>query len=104
LPELAADLVRQPCDVIVSVGGDVTLAEQRANALLGYRAPERLQQLADFLTARDLASCGEKWLTRFTPFFTARERTDAGCRHRLFFAFRTRRSRRSSGSPAGPTG
>ncbi len=60
--------------------------QQCANALLRCRAPERLQALADSLTARDLASCGEKWLTRFTPFFTARERHDAGCRHRLFFA------------------
>jgi hypothetical protein len=60
--------------------------EQRANALVRCRVPERLQHLADALTVRDLASCGEKWLTRFTPFFTARERTDAGCRHRLFFA------------------
>jgi hypothetical protein len=60
--------------------------EQRANALVRCRVPERLQQLADALTVRDLASCGEKWLTRFTPFFTVRERTDAGCRHRLFFA------------------
>lgn len=60
--------------------------QQRANALLRCRTPERLQDLADSLTARDLASCGEKWLTRFTPFFTARERNQAGCRHRLFFS------------------
>ncbi|MGH9671378.1 MAG: hypothetical protein ACRD3A_14845 [Terriglobales bacterium] len=60
--------------------------QQCGNAFLKCRTPERLQTLADSLTARDLASCGEKWLTRFTPFFTARERTEAGCRHRLFFA------------------
>jgi DNA-binding transcriptional ArsR family regulator len=60
--------------------------QQCANAILKCRAPERLQELADSLTARDLTTCGEKWLARFTPFFTARERTDAGCRHRLFFA------------------
>jgi hypothetical protein len=44
----------------------------------------RLQELADSLTAKDLLACGQKWLTAFTPFFTARERKDAGCRHRLF--------------------
>jgi hypothetical protein len=60
--------------------------QQCANAFLRCRAPERLQELADALTARDPASCGEKWLARFTPFFTPRERTGAGCRHRLFFA------------------
>jgi hypothetical protein len=38
------------------------------------------------LTAREIARCGEKWLARFTPFFTGRERSDAGCRHRLFFS------------------
>jgi len=60
--------------------------QQCANAFLKCRAPERLQELADSLTARDLSSCGEKWLARFTPFFTAQERNHAGCRHRLFFA------------------
>jgi hypothetical protein len=60
--------------------------QQCANAIPKCRAPERLQALADSLTARDLATCGDKWLARFTPFFTARERADAGCRHRLFFA------------------
>jgi hypothetical protein len=59
---------------------------QCANAIPRCQAPKRLQELADALTARDLATCGEKWLAQFTPFFTARERTDAGCRHRLFFA------------------
>src|SRR5262249_25814999 len=60
--------------------------QQCTNAFLKCRDPHRLQALADSLTARDLASCGEKWLARFTPFFTARERQNAGCRHRLFFA------------------
>jgi hypothetical protein len=31
-------------------------------------------------------SCGQKWLARFTPFFTERERKQAGCQHRLFFS------------------
>ena len=30
--------------------------------------------------------CGQKWLTTFTPFFTTRERQEAGCQHRLFFS------------------
>lgn len=60
--------------------------QQCANAFLKCRDPQRLQELADSLTTRDLARCAEKWLTRLTPFFTARERTHAGCQHRLFFA------------------
>src|ERR671919_89817 len=60
--------------------------QQCGNAFLRCRAPERLQELADSLAARDIARCAEKWLARFTPFFTARERTEAGCRHRLFFS------------------
>ncbi len=27
-----------------------------------------------------------KWLATFTPFFTEKERQQAGCQHRLFFA------------------
>jgi hypothetical protein len=49
-------------------------------------APDRLQELADSLTPRDLVTCGQKWLTHLTPFFTAREREHAGCQHRLFFS------------------
>ena len=32
------------------------------------------------------SECGQKWLARLTPFFTARERQEFGCRHRLFFS------------------
>ena len=60
--------------------------QQCSNAFLRCGAPERLQQLADALTAEDLASCGCKWLARLTPFFTERERKQAGCQHRLFFS------------------
>jgi hypothetical protein len=59
---------------------------QRANAFMRWAAPERLQQLADSLTPGDLLSCGQKWLTRLTPFFTSREREVSGCQHRLFFS------------------
>ena len=44
------------------------------------------EELADALTAEDLSTCGQKWLARFTPFFTAREGKQAGCQHRLFFS------------------
>src|SRR5262245_19724884 len=60
--------------------------QQCSNAFLKCADPLRLQDLADSLTAHDLASCGQKWLTRFTPFFTDHERQHAGCRHRLFFS------------------
>jgi hypothetical protein len=60
--------------------------EKTSNAFLKCGNFARLQELADSLSAKDLLACGQKWLTAFTPFFTARERKDAGCRHRLFFA------------------
>lgn len=60
--------------------------EQCSNAFLRCSAPERLQVLADTLSAQDLSSCGRKWLAYFTPFFSERERRQAGCQHRLFFS------------------
>jgi hypothetical protein len=60
--------------------------QQCGNAFLTCTAPERLQELADQLTVRDLVACGQKWLARLTPFFTRRERKQAGCQHRLFFS------------------
>jgi hypothetical protein len=59
---------------------------QCANAFITCAAPDRLQQLADQLTPWDLVSCGQKWLARLTPFFTAKEREQASCQHRLFFS------------------
>ncbi len=59
---------------------------QCSNAFLRCRNPQRLQELADSLTAKDLLTCGQKWLAYFTPFFTEAERQQAGCQHRLFFA------------------
>ena len=47
---------------------------------------EKLQELADSLTAHDLLSCGQKWLACLTPFFKESERKEAGCQHRLFFS------------------
>ena len=60
--------------------------KQTANAFLKCVAPDRLQELANSLTPRDLVTCGQKWLAHLTPFFTAREREHAGCQHRLFFS------------------
>ena len=57
-----------------------------SNAFLKCSNFQRLQQLADSLTAKDLLACGQKWLAAFTPFFTQQERKHSGCQHRLFFA------------------
>ncbi|MBV9479392.1 MAG: hypothetical protein JO249_01390 [Acidobacteria bacterium] len=45
-----------------------------------------LQQLADWLSAPDLITCGKQWVRQLVPFFTAQERREGGCWHRLFFA------------------
>jgi hypothetical protein len=60
--------------------------QQCSNAFRKCSNPSRLQELADSLSAHDLLTCGQKWLTRFTPFFTDEERKQAACQHRLFFA------------------
>jgi hypothetical protein len=60
--------------------------KQCSNAFVKCAKPERLQELADSLTPKDLIACGQKWLARLTPFFTAHEREKAGCQHRLFFS------------------
>jgi hypothetical protein len=44
-----------------------------SNAFLKCAEPDRLQELADSLTPRDLVTCGQKWLAHLTPFFSARE-------------------------------
>jgi len=38
------------------------------------------------LTAKDLLTCGQKWLAYFTPYFSEAERKNHGCQHRLFFS------------------
>jgi DNA-binding transcriptional ArsR family regulator len=60
--------------------------QQCTNAFLKCGNPARLQELADSLTTRDLLQCGQKWLAAFTPFFSDKERKQAGCQHRLFFS------------------
>jgi len=60
--------------------------QQCTNAFLKCSHPARLQELADSLTAREMLHCGQKWLAAFTPFFTEKERQQAGCQHRLFFS------------------
>ena len=59
---------------------------QSTNAFASCSNPSLLQQIADSLTARDLSRCGRKWLAQLTPFFTTRERQQAGVEHRLFFS------------------
>src|SRR6202162_2290715 len=60
--------------------------KQSGNAFTKCSTPERLQKLADSLNPRELSTCGQKWLARLTPFFTAKEREEAGYQHRLFFS------------------
>jgi hypothetical protein len=60
--------------------------KQWSNAFLQCSRPQKLQELADSLTAHDLLSCGQKWLACLTPFFKDSERKEAGCQHRLFFS------------------
>jgi hypothetical protein len=60
--------------------------QQSSNAFVKCSNPKQLQELADSLTAKDLLTCGHKWLAYFTPFFSERERKHMGCQHRLFFA------------------
>src|SRR5437867_5085053 len=59
---------------------------QSTNAFASCADPKILQQIADSLAPKDLSRCGRKWLAQLTPFFTARERQQAGVEHRLFFS------------------
>ena len=59
---------------------------QSTNAFASCADPVTLQDIADSLAARDLSRCGQKWLAQLTPFFTQRERKQAGVEHRLFFS------------------
>jgi hypothetical protein len=60
--------------------------QQCSNAFSMCSDAKRLQEISDSLSARDLLTCGQKWLASCTPFFTEHERKQAGCQHRLFFA------------------
>jgi hypothetical protein len=60
--------------------------KQCSNAFLKCSHPQKLQELADSLTAHDLLRCGQKWLACLTPFFKESERKSCGCQHRLFFS------------------
>jgi hypothetical protein len=57
-----------------------------ANAFVRCSDPGQLQALADSLQPQDILRCAQKWLACLLPFFTARERRQAGVQHRLFFA------------------
>ena len=56
------------------------------NAFYGRGHGRACKPLQVFTINKRLASCGQKWLARFTPFFSERERRQAGCQHRLFFS------------------
>ena len=60
--------------------------QQCSNAFLKCGDLQKLQELADSLSARDLLTCGQKWLACLTPFFKDSDRKQAGCQHRLFFS------------------
>ena len=51
-----------------------TASAPACNAFLKCSHPQKLQQLADSLTAHDLSSCAQKWLACLTPFFKESER------------------------------
>lgn len=59
---------------------------QSTNAFASCADPKVLQEIADSLAAIDLSHCGRKWLAQLIPFFTERERKQAGVEHRLFFS------------------
>lgn len=59
---------------------------QSTNAFASCSDPELLQHIADSLTAKHLSQCGRKWLAQLIPFFTERERKQAGVEHRVFFS------------------
>jgi hypothetical protein len=44
---------------------------QCKNAFLQCSNPERLQSLADSLTAQDLLRCGQKWLNAFGELYVS---------------------------------
>ena len=52
----------------------------------GLPSARRCRNWPNSLTARDLVQCGQKWLAYLTPFFSEKERKQAGCQHRLFFS------------------
>jgi hypothetical protein len=60
--------------------------KQCSNAFLKCAAPDRLQQLADSLTPRDLVTCGQKRLAQLTPSSTqesaSRRAASIGCSSR----------------------
>ena len=59
---------------------------QSTNAFSQCSDPDMLQQFADSLITDDLQRCGQTWLPHLIPFFTPRQRHNAGVDQRLFFA------------------
>src|SRR6266567_3719996 len=59
---------------------------QTQNAFRRCQDPDVLQRLADSLSVVAVFLKRKKWVRQFVPFFTAQERRQGGCWHRLFFA------------------
>jgi hypothetical protein len=57
---------------------------QQGNAFLTCSDPERLQNLSERFSARNITACAHRWLAQLVPFFTDFERRKGGCGHRLF--------------------
>jgi len=57
---------------------------QCGNAFLDCADPERLQQLSDAFSPRDVINCVHRWLAQLAPFFTAAELRSEGFGYRLF--------------------
>src|SRR5260370_16900702 len=60
--------------------------QQCSHAFMRCAKPERLQELADELSPRDLVVCGQKCLACFPPFFTPAEQEHAGFPHPVFLS------------------
>lgn len=61
----------------------ITFRQER-NAFLTCSDPQRLQQLSDQFSPRDVVTCADRWIAQLVPFFTDDERRRGGCRHHLF--------------------
>ena len=82
--ELAAAWVNAAFPVAVSITGLLTACAKRGSAFANTVMPSQvprcwgLAEIADSLSAHHLVRCGQKWLVKVKPFFTERERPQAG--------------------------
>jgi hypothetical protein len=83
-----------PFNARICINGHEWLAQQlrrlgisfrkQANAFLSCSDPQRLQQLSDQMSAKDIAICARRWFSKLVPFFSKEERLHLGNQHRLF--------------------